>query len=86
MSDRRKNQKNAKLLKEIPSVLPLLQTEAREKRVNIFLFCLLLAFGVYQAVIYWAHQPVPHFDFNCFAQTGRQILNFQPISSYKRVP
>ena len=86
MSDRRKNQKNAKLLKEIPSALPLLQTEAREKRVNIFLFFLLLAFGVYQAVIYWAHQPVPHFDFDCFAQAGREILSFHLPTSYKRVP
>ena len=86
MSDRRKNQKNAKLLNEIPSGLSLLPAQTREKRVNIFLFCLLLAFGIYQAVIYWAHQPVPHFDFECFAQTGREILNFQSPTSYKRVP
>jgi hypothetical protein len=86
VSNRRKNQKNAKLLKETPSPLPLLQTEAREKRVNIFLFFLLLAFGVYQAVIYWGHQPVPHFDFDCFALVGRQLLSFHLPGDYKRVP
>jgi hypothetical protein len=76
--NRRKNKKIDK-----PLTLP---DSAREKRVDIFLFFLLLAFGVYQAVIYWAHQPVPHFDFHCFADVGREILNFQPPSDYKRVP
>jgi hypothetical protein len=78
VSDRRKNQKINKTL--------TLPDPAREKRIDIFLFFLLLAFGVYQAVIYWAHQPVPHFDFNCFAITGHQLLSFQMPGSFKRVP
>jgi hypothetical protein len=76
--DKRKNQKTDKLL--------ILPDPAKEKRVGIFIFFLLLAFGVYQAVIYWAHQPVPHFDFQCFESVGREILNFKAPSDYKRVP
>jgi len=84
--DRRKNQKNIKPLKESLSPQPLLQTAAMEKRVDIFLFLLLLGFGVYQAVLYWGHQAVPHFDFYCFAGVGKEILSFQLPTDYKRVP
>jgi hypothetical protein len=64
----------------------LQQVDNREKYVDIFLFFLLLAFGIYQAVIYWGHQVVPHFDFECFALQGRQILSFKLPTDYKRVP
>jgi hypothetical protein len=64
----------------------LQQIDNKEKYVNIFLFFLLLAFGIYQAVIYWGHQVVPHFDFECFAAQGRQILSFKLPTDYKRVP
>jgi hypothetical protein len=53
---------------------------------DIFLFFLLLAFGIYQAVIYWGHQVVPHFDFECFAWQGWQLLSFKLPTDYKRVP
>jgi len=79
VSDRRKNQTNNCLAVAAAAT-------QNEKKVDIFVFFLLLAFGVYQAVIYWAHQPVPHFDFHCFAGIGREILNFQLPSDYKRVP
>jgi hypothetical protein len=78
VSDKRKNQKTDKLL--------ILQEPAREKQVDICLFFLLLAFGIYQAVIYWGHQPVPHFDFQCFESIGRVILNFEVPVDYKRLP
>jgi hypothetical protein len=64
----------------------LQQVDNREKHVDIFLFFLLLAFGIYQSVIYWGHQVVPHFDFECFALQGRQILSFKLPTDYKRVP
>jgi hypothetical protein len=64
----------------------LQQVDNREKYVDIFLFFLLLAFGIYHAVIYWGHQVVPHFDFECFAAQGRQILSFKLPTDYKRVP
>jgi hypothetical protein len=64
----------------------LQQVDNKEKYVDIFLFFLLLAFGIYHAVIYWGHQVVPHFDFECFAAQGRQILSFKLPTNYKRVP
>jgi hypothetical protein len=64
----------------------LLQIDIKEKYVDIFLFFLLLSFGIYHSVIYWGHQVVPHFDFECFAAQGRQILSFKLPTDYKRVP
>ena len=64
----------------------LQQVDNREKYVDIFLFFLLLAFGIYHAVIYWGHQVVPHFDFECFEWMGQQILSFKMPADYKRVP
>jgi hypothetical protein len=78
VSDKRKNQKNDKLL--------ILQDPAREEHADKFLFFLLIAFGIYQAVIYWGHQLVPHFDFYCFPSSGRQILSLQIPTDYKRTP
>jgi hypothetical protein len=62
------------------------QVDNREKYVDILLFFLLLAFGIYHAVIYWGYQVVPHFDFECFAAQGRQILSLKLPTDYKRVP
>jgi len=78
MSDKRKNQKADKLLTP--------PDPAKEKKVNIFIFLLLFAFALYQAIIYWGHQPVPHFDFHCFVIIGRQILSLEVPTDYKRVP
>lgn len=86
MADRRKNQKSVKSLKENLSPQSILQVETREKYVDIFLFFLLLAFGIYQSIIYWGHQAVPHPDFSCFPAIGRQILSFQMPTDFKRVP
>lgn len=82
----KKNQKNINPSKIRSSPGLLQQIDNKEKYVDIFLFFLLLAFGTYHAVIYWAHQVVPHFDFGCFTIVGRQLLSFQLPSTYKRVP
>lgn len=78
MSDRKKNQKTDKAL--------ILPDPAKEKKADIFVLLLLFAFGLYMSILYWGHQVVPHFDFNCFASLGRQILSFQLPADYKRVP
>lgn len=57
-----------------------------QKKFDIFIFIILFVFGIYQSIIYWGHQPVPHFDFHCFVAIGREILSFQIPSDYKRVP
>ncbi|RKY07503.1 MAG: hypothetical protein DRP56_05595 [Planctomycetota bacterium] len=56
------------------------------KREYLFLFVIFLLFGIYHSILYWGHQPVPHFDFNCFANLGHQMLDFQIPSNFKRVP
>ncbi len=80
------NQEDIRPSKAISSPRLLQQVDKKEKYVDIFLFFLLLAFGIYHAVIYWGHQVVPHFDFECFAAQGRQILSFKLPTDYKRVP
>jgi hypothetical protein len=77
---------NIKPSKIISSFGLLQQADSRERYVDIFLFFLLLAFGIYQSVIFWGYQVVPHFDFECFALQGRRILSFKLPTDYKRVP
>lgn len=60
--------------------------QAAEKWLDGFIFALLAAFGIYQSILYFGHQQVPHFDFNCFAAIGRQILSLQVPTTFKRVP
>ncbi|HBG27392.1 MAG: hypothetical protein A2Y10_18995 [Planctomycetes bacterium GWF2_41_51] len=69
-----------------PHSFQTLQNLSIERKFDIFIFVILLAFGIYQSIIYWGHQPVPHFDFHCFAGVGREILSLQMPSDYKRVP
>ena len=83
---KKKNQKAATPSKAGFSPELLQQMETREKRVDIFLFFLLLSFGIYHTVIYWGHQVVPHFDACCFPPVAHEILNFHLPSGYKRVP
>jgi hypothetical protein len=80
------NQENVRPSQADSSLGLLQQVDDRERYVDIFLFFLLLAFGIYHAVIYWGHQVVPHFDFECFALQGRQLLSFKLPTDYKRVP
>ena len=81
-----KKQENVRPSQANSSPVLFQQVDNREKYADIFLFFLLLAFGIYHSVIYWGHQPVPHFDFECFAAQGRQILSFKIPTDYKRVP
>jgi hypothetical protein len=46
----------------------------------------LLLLGIYLSIVYFGHQVVPNSDFSAFVQTGREVLNFQIPTSFKRVP
>jgi hypothetical protein len=81
-----KKQRTVKSSKADFSPQLLQQADSKIRRVDIFLFFLLLSFGIYHAVIYWGHQVVPHFDFNCFAVIGHDLLSFQMPRTFKRVP
>lgn len=65
-----------------PELLP----GKKGKVFGVLLIVILLGFGIYQSFLYWGHQPVPHFDFECFAAQGRQILSLKMPTDYKRVP
>jgi len=60
--------------------------EYKEKYFEIFVIVTLLAFGIYQSVLYFGHQMVPNSDFPAFVKTARQLLSFELPSSFKRVP
>ncbi len=61
-------------------------SSVNEKYFEIFLITVLLAFGIYHSILYFAHQVVPCSDFPGFVRVGRQLLSFQLPSSYKRAP
>ncbi len=65
---------------------PPLAGSNMSRKHHISVASIFLLFGIYHSVLYWGHQPVPHFDFKCFADIGRQILNLQIPSSFKRAP
>ncbi|MCK5270425.1 MAG: hypothetical protein KAJ46_06555 [Sedimentisphaerales bacterium] len=58
----------------------------KEKYFEIFAIVILLAFGIYQSVLYFGHQMVPNSDFPAFVKTAHQLLSFEIPSSFKRVP
>jgi hypothetical protein len=61
-------------------------SEYKEKHFEIFVIVILLAFGIYQSVLYFGHQAVPKSDFPAFVKTAHQLLSFELPSSFKRVP
>jgi hypothetical protein len=60
--------------------------DKKEKVFGILSIVILLGFGIYQSFLYWGHQPVPHFDFECFAEQGRRLLSLNLPTDYKRMP
>jgi hypothetical protein len=59
---------------------------SRERYFEFFLLISLLAFGIYQSVLYFGHKVVPNPDFPAFFETGRELLSLRIPSSFKRVP
>ncbi|MBN2456464.1 MAG: hypothetical protein JXB29_08035 [Sedimentisphaerales bacterium] len=60
--------------------------DRRQRGFDIFCIFALFGFGVYLSILYFGHQPVPHFDFPCFEKVGHNILSFEMPYSFKRVP
>lgn len=82
------NPKNNKRLrkKQKHSKLDLLEKKTDEKKTEIIIIAILLAFGVYHSVIYFGHQTVPNPDFTGFVNLGHQLLSLQYPSDFKRAP
>lgn len=58
----------------------------REATLPYLIGVLLFGFGLYQSILYFAHQPVPNSDFPSFLRVGRELLSLQVPSSFKRAP
>lgn len=46
----------------------------------------LLAFGVYQSILYFGHTAIPNSDFPDFFQEGKELLSLQIPKNFKRAP
>jgi len=73
------------------SVHSLSQTEheqmhKREKYFDLFILAVLLAFGIYQSVIYFGHKIVPISDFPDIVRVGHELLSFQVPSRFMQAP
>ncbi|RKY21436.1 MAG: hypothetical protein DRP62_07975, partial [Planctomycetota bacterium] len=53
------------------------QLAKRERYFEYFLVAMLLAFGIYQSILYFGHKIVPNSDFPAIIRVGYQILSFQ---------
>jgi hypothetical protein len=83
-----RRKKHVKQPRDVPA--GVVQDEAalqkRDRRLEWFIMLLLLAFGIYQSVIYYQHQPVPSSDFPAFVETSKPLLHFNLPGSFKRLP
>ena len=68
----------------MPTLIP--DTSARTRAFPYLVAALLLAFGIYQSVLYYGHQVVPNPDFPGFLRVGHELLALEMPSSFKRAP
>jgi len=60
--------------------------ETAERRVEIFTGLILLAFGIYQSILYFGYTIVPNPDFPDLYRVGTDLLSFRPPVRYKQAP
>lgn len=82
----RKKRHTAKKVEEVSLIEPQNNEVRNEKIFSLCILIVFFLFGSYQSILYFSHKAVPHFDFNCFAILGHEILDFKTPSSFKRVP
>jgi hypothetical protein len=72
----------------VPKAPPLSipSDSVKEKYFRAFVIVILLAFGIYQSILYFGHQVVPNSDFPAFIKTGKALLAFKLPGSFKRAP
>jgi hypothetical protein len=58
----------------------------RQQYFEIFLIAALLAFGIYQSVLYFGHKVVPISDFPDIIRTGHELLSFKVPTRFKQAP
>jgi len=82
MSKAKTNRSGKRNFRDVPAFKP----ENRDRYVDFSAVILILALGIYNSIVYWGHQPVPHFDYNAFVNLARDILSFESPDSFKRIP
>ena len=68
------------------SQVELEELAVRERYFEFFLIGALLAFGIYQAVLYFGHKVVPISDFPDIVRTGHELLSFRIPTRFKQAP
>jgi hypothetical protein len=58
----------------------------RERYFEIFVAAALLAFGLYQSILYFGHKVVPISDFPAIIRVGHELLSFKLPSTFKMAP
>ena len=58
----------------------------RDNRILWAIVIVLLAFGVFKAIVLWGAYPIPNPDFPGFIGTGKSLLGFHLPESFKRAP
>ncbi|MBA7634316.1 hypothetical protein ES703_41900 [subsurface metagenome] len=58
----------------------------RQQYFEIFLIAALLAFGIYQSVLYFGYKVVPISDFPDIVRTGHELLSFKVPTRFKQAP
>ncbi len=85
---RRKPDRKVPQAVSVDSLSPteLEQVHKRERFFDIFLIAALLAFGIYQSVIYFGHKIVPISDFPDIIRIGHELLSFKVPSRFMQAP
>ena len=94
MSRRKVKKSRSKTGKRVPKStrddsVAQIETEEVAKRqqyFEIFLIAALLAFGIYQSVLYFGHKVVPISDFPDIVRTGHELLSFRVPTRFKQAP
>jgi hypothetical protein len=58
----------------------------RERHFEFFVIAALLAFGIYQSVLYFGHKVVPISDFPDIVKVGHDLLSFRLPARFKQAP
>ena len=58
----------------------------RDKTVDLIAVAVLLAFGIYEAVLFFGYKVVPNLDFPAFVAVGEKLLSGEMPASLKRAP
>jgi len=68
------------------SQVELEELAGKERYFEFFLIGALLAFGIYQSVLYFGHKVVPISDFPDIVRTGHELLSFKIPTRFKQAP